>query len=82
MADNISGLEIPACDVCGKPAVVEQAYSGRILCGEHLAKSVRKKVAKELRKQLILKKANIRQYSSLYPAAKILLLYWNYLLTY
>tara|TARA_B100001121_G_scaffold212430_1_gene186065 strand:- start:221 stop:1231 length:1011 start_codon:yes stop_codon:yes gene_type:complete len=56
MAGNNSGLEIPACDVCRKPAVVEQAYSGRILCGEHLAKSVRKKVAKELRKQLILKK--------------------------
>ena len=56
MADTNGGLEIPSCDVCGKPAVIEQAYSGRILCGEHLAKSIRKKVAKELRKQLILKK--------------------------
>lgn len=56
MADINSGFEIPACDVCGKPAVVEQAYSGRILCGEHLAKSIRKKVAKELRKQLVLQK--------------------------
>ena len=56
MADINAGFEIPACDVCGKPAVVEQAYSGRILCGEHLAKSIRKKVAKELRKQLVLQK--------------------------
>ena len=36
--------------------MIEQAYSGRILCGHHLAKSIRKKVAKELRKQLVLKK--------------------------
>ena len=56
MADKLGGLEIPSCDVCGKAAVVEQAYSGRVLCGHHLAKSIRKKVAKELRKQLILKK--------------------------
>ena len=45
-------FQAPACDVCGKDAVIEQAYSGRILCGHHLEKSIRKKVAKELRKQL------------------------------
>ncbi len=49
-------FQAPACDVCGKDAVVEQAYSGRILCGYHLEKSIRKKVAKELRKQLHLNK--------------------------
>jgi uncharacterized protein (TIGR00269 family) len=49
-------FQAPACDVCGKDAVVEQAYSGRILCGYHLEKSIRKKVGKELRKQLILDK--------------------------
>ncbi len=43
---------VPRCDSCDKPAVVEQAYSGRILCGKHLAKSVRKKISKELRLQL------------------------------
>ncbi|MED5497506.1 MAG: tRNA 2-thiocytidine biosynthesis TtcA family protein, partial [Candidatus Thermoplasmatota archaeon] len=52
-----SPFQAPACDVCGKDAVVEQAYSGRILCGYHLEKSVRKKVAKELRKQLHLDKS-------------------------
>ena len=46
----------PLLDACDKPAVVEQAYSGRILCGKHLAKSVRKKISKELRVQLPLVK--------------------------
>ena len=50
-------FQAPACDVCGKDAVIEQAYSGRILCGHHLEKSIRKKVAKELRKQLYLDKS-------------------------
>ena len=50
-------FQAPACDVCGKDAVIEQAYSGRILCGHHLEKSIRKKVAKELRKQLHLDKS-------------------------
>ena len=47
---------VPACDSCDKPAVVEQAYSGRILCGKHLARWVRKKSSKELRAQLLLEK--------------------------
>ncbi len=45
-------IEIPVCDSCDKPALIEQAYSGRVLCGQHLIKSIRKKIAKELRKQL------------------------------
>ncbi|MGB1766703.1 MAG: hypothetical protein ACPHJE_04920, partial [Poseidonia sp.] len=49
-------FSVPTCDSCDKPAVVEQAYSGRILCGKHLAKSVRKKISRELRLQLPLKK--------------------------
>ena len=56
MAANAGALLIPSCDSCDKPALVEQAYSGRILCGEHLAKSIRKKIAKELRKQLVIKR--------------------------
>ncbi|MDP6188556.1 MAG: hypothetical protein QF699_04450 [Candidatus Poseidoniaceae archaeon] len=50
------GFVIPQCDSCSRPAVLEQAYSGRILCNEHMAKSVRKKIAKELRQQLVLPK--------------------------
>ncbi|DAC69091.1 MAG TPA: hypothetical protein D7I13_02675, partial [Candidatus Poseidoniales archaeon] len=55
-ADAKELFTVPSCDSCGKPAVVEQAYSGRILCGKHLAKSVRKKISKELRAQLPLNK--------------------------
>ena len=47
---------VPTCDSCDKPAVVEQACSGRVLCGKHVAKSVRKKISKELRAQLLLEK--------------------------
>lgn len=49
-------FKVPTCDSCDNPAILEQAYSGRILCGAHLAKSVRKKIAKELRAQLTLPK--------------------------
>ncbi|MCH1541294.1 MAG: adenine nucleotide alpha hydrolase family protein [Candidatus Poseidonia sp.] len=55
-ADSGSPFLVPSCDSCEKAAVVEQAYSGRILCGKHLAKSVRKKISKELRQQLQLKR--------------------------
>ncbi len=45
-------LDVPSCDACGHDAILHQIYSGRTLCGEHLAKSVRKRVSKSLRKQL------------------------------
>ena len=48
-------FSIPTCDSCSKPAVVQQAYSGRVLCGEHLCQMNRTKISKELRKQLVLK---------------------------
>lgn len=51
-----SPFAVPTCDSCDRPAQVEQAYSGRVLCGKHLAKSVRKKISKELRHQLVLQK--------------------------
>jgi len=47
-----SAFEVPACSVCRAPAVVTQAYSGQSLCERHLDRSVRKKVGRELRKQL------------------------------
>ena len=58
MVDGSEGFAftVPSCDACDRPAVVEQAYSGRILCSKHLAKSVRKKISKELRQQLPLEK--------------------------
>jgi len=45
-------FEVPECSVCRAPAVVTQAYSGKSLCARHLDRSVRKKVGRELRKQL------------------------------
>jgi len=42
--------------VCRAPAVVSQAYSGQHLCAKHLDRSVRKKVGRELRKQLSINK--------------------------
>lgn len=45
-------FDVPACSVCRAPAVVSQAYSGQNLCARHLDRSVRKKVGRELRKQL------------------------------
>ena len=54
--ETTQGFTVPQCDSCSRPAVLEQAYSGRILCNEHMAKSVRKKIAKELRQQLVLPK--------------------------
>jgi len=57
-ATGDGAFSVPQCDSCDKPAILEQAYSGRILCGKHLAKSVRKKISRELRKQLTLRKGS------------------------
>ena len=49
-------LDVPSCDKCRNPAIHHQVYSGRMMCGSHLAESVRKKASKALRKQLYLPK--------------------------
>jgi len=48
----MASLEVPTCDKCHNPAMIHQEYSGRTLCGRHLADSIRKKVAREMRKQV------------------------------
>ena len=55
------GLTVPSCDSCGKTAILHQDYSGRTFCGTHLVESVRKRVAKTLREQLILPKSKGRE---------------------
>ena len=45
-------FEVPSCDKCRNPAILHQIYSGRSMCGAHLADSVRKKASKALRQQL------------------------------
>ena len=53
----MSGLfDVPSCDKCRNPAIHHQVYSGRMMCGAHLAESVRKKASKALREQLVLPK--------------------------
>jgi len=47
-----AGLTITPCARCDAPAMIHQVYSGQHLCATHLAKSIRKRVAKSLRAQL------------------------------
>jgi uncharacterized protein (TIGR00269 family) len=49
-------FDVPSCDKCRNPAIHHQVYSGRMMCGAHLADSVRKKASKALRQQLVLPK--------------------------
>ncbi len=49
-------FEVPSCDKCRNPAIHHQIYSGRSMCGAHLADSVRKKASKALRQQLYIPK--------------------------
>lgn len=51
-----SMLEVSSCDRCRRPSLIHQPYSGRHLCGEHLHKSVRKRISKALRAQINLPK--------------------------
>ncbi|MDP6857091.1 MAG: TIGR00269 family protein [Candidatus Thalassarchaeaceae archaeon] len=52
-------LEVQKCSRCERDSLVHQPYSGLHLCGVHLAESVRKRISKSLRKQLILPKNSI-----------------------
>ena len=53
-------LEVQTCSRCDRDSLVHQPYSGLHLCGTHLVESVRKRVSKSLRKQLILPKNSIK----------------------
>ena len=37
--------EVPACSLCGKPAVIHQRHAGRHLCGTHLIADIEKRVS-------------------------------------
>ncbi len=52
-------LEVQSCTRCDRDSLVHQPYSGLHLCGTHLVESVRRRVSKSLRKQLILPKNSI-----------------------
>lgn len=53
-------LEVRVCSRCDRDSIIHQPYSGLHLCGTHLIESVRKRIAKSLRKQLILPKNSIK----------------------
>ena len=53
-------LEVHTCSRCDRDSIIHQPYSGLHLCGTHLIESVRKRIAKSLRKQLILPKNSIK----------------------
>ena len=48
------GLEVQNCSRCENPATIHQIYSGQHLCGMHLSQSIKKRVSKALREQLVL----------------------------
>jgi uncharacterized protein (TIGR00269 family) len=50
-------IDISTCSRCRKPAILFQEYSGQHYCSGCLIRSVRKRVGRELRKQLILPKS-------------------------
>ena len=37
--------EVPACSLCGEPAVIHQRHAGRYLCGTHLITDIEKRVS-------------------------------------
>ena len=51
-----AGIDIETCSRCDKPAILHQEYSGQHFCAYHLRQSIRKRVSKDLRGQLVLPK--------------------------
>ena len=45
-------VEVPSCNRCERPSVLYQAWSGTHACEHHLLRSIRRRVGKELRRQL------------------------------
>ena len=47
-------ISVQTCSRCDHLAVIHQIYSGQHLCHHHLSKSIRRRVSKALRRQLVL----------------------------
>ena len=54
--DMAAALSVEQCSRCSRPAIIHQQYSGQHFCGRDLAHSIRKRVSKDLRTQLVLPK--------------------------
>ena len=61
-------VEVSQCSRCRKPAIIFQEYSGQHYCSSCLIRSVRKRIGKELRKQLILPKSDKNQLTTIMVA--------------
>ena len=64
----MSAIEISPCSRCRKPAILFQEYSGQHYCSSCLIRSVRKRIGKELRKQLILPKGEKKEKTTIMVA--------------
>ena len=64
----MSAIEISQCSRCRKSAILFQEYSGQHYCPSCLIRSVRKRIGKELRKQLILPKSEKNQLTTIMVA--------------
>ena len=69
-----AGLEVQNCSRCDNPAAIHQIYSGQHLCRMHLSQSIKKRVAKSLREQLVLPSNACDEDGN---PAKILLYIWG-----
>jgi len=61
-------VEVPTCSRCEREAILHQAYSGQDLCSGCLVRSVRKRVGRELRRQLVLPKGEQRPTTTILAA--------------
>ena len=56
----MSSINVATCSRCKNQAVLHQRYSGVHLCHRHLADSIRRRVSKALKEQLLLPKNALR----------------------
>tara|TARA_Y100001980_G_C14556730_1_gene349735 strand:- start:11571 stop:12578 length:1008 start_codon:yes stop_codon:yes gene_type:complete len=57
----MSAIDVSDCSRCKNSAIIYQEYSGQHFCSGCLIRSVRKRIGKELRKQLILPKSSEKE---------------------
>ena len=64
----MTAIEISKCSRCRNTSILFQEYSGQHLCSGCLIRSVRKRIGKELRKQLILPKSTTNKVTTILVA--------------
>ncbi|MBJ23503.1 MAG: TIGR00269 family protein [Euryarchaeota archaeon] len=64
----MSAIDVSKCSRCRNSAILFQEYSGQHYCSGCLIRSVRKRIGKELRKQLILPKSSEKELTTILVA--------------